>query len=302
MSEHIELNYQHLQYFWAVAHEGSVAAAAAKLHLTQPTVSMQLKQLQRKLGCQLFEREGRGLVLTDAGRQVLRYADEIFALGRELTHSLSGNEPGQSLRLVVGVPDAMPKLITRRLLQPALQIHESVTLECYEAKFDRLLADLATDRFDVVLSDCPLGIGARVRAYNHPLGDCGIAFCGTTELADRYRRKFPQSLNGAPMLLPTLNTDLRRSIDQWLDAQGIEPRIVAEFDDSALLKEFGYSGLGLFPVPSAVLEDVKRQYQVKLVGKVEAVRARYFAITSYRRVKHPAVVAICAAAPALLKL
>jgi LysR family transcriptional activator of nhaA len=301
MSRHIDLNYQHLHYFWMVAHEGSVAAAANRLHLTQPTISMQLKELQRHLGCALFEREGRRLALTDSGKQVLRYADEIFSLGRDLVDSLSRHEPDKSLRLVVGVPDAMPKLITRRLLQPALRMPEPVTLECYEAKFDQLLADLATDRFDVVLSDCPLGIGARVRAYNHPLGDCGIAFCGTTELAARYHRTFPESLSEAPLLLPTLNTDLRRSIDHWFDAQGIEPHIVAEFEDSALLKEFGYSGLGLFPVPSAVVADVKRQYQVKLVGKVEGVRARYFAITTYRRLKHPAVVAICAAAPSLLE-
>lgn len=296
-----ELNYNHLLYFWTVAREGSVAAAAAKLHLTQPTVTMQLQKLQRALGCKLFERAGRRLVLTEKGEQILRYADEMFLLGRDLAASVRGMQADKKTRLVVGVPDAMPKLITCRLLEPALRIPGSVALECYEAKFDRLLADLASERFDVVLSDCPLGIGARVRAFNHPLGDCGIAFCGTTKLTARFRRGFPHSLAKAPLLLPTINTDLRRSLDHWFDSQQIAPRIEAEFDDSALMKEFGYSGAGIFPVPLAVLADVKRQYRVSLVGVVESVRTRYFAITSYRRVKHPAVAAICAAAPALFR-
>ncbi len=301
MNSDVDLNFHHLYYFWTVAHEGSVAAASARLHLTQPTISMQLQTLQRKLGRQLFQREGRRLMLTDAGKQALRYADEIFSLGRELSGVMSGTQPDKKLRLVVGVPDAMPKLITCRLLQPALNMPVPVTLECYEAKFDQLLADLSTDRFDVVLSDCPLGIGARVRAYNHPLGDCGVVFCGSAKLAARYRRGFPRSLNRAPLLLPTLNTDLRRSLDHWFEVQNIQPQVVAEFDDSALLKEFGFSGLGLFPAPSAVLDDVKRQYQVQLVGRVEAVRARYFAITTLRRLKHPAVAAVCAAASSLLE-
>jgi LysR family transcriptional activator of nhaA len=294
-----DLNYRHLYYFWAVARTGSVAAAAEKLHLTQPTISMQLHELQRSLKCQLFEREGRRLALTDRGQQALRYADEIFALGQELSATLAGAAPGKKLRLVVGVPDAMPKIVTCRLLQPALQLAEAVALECYEAKFDQLLTDLAADRFDVVLSDCPLGVGARVRAYNHPLGDCGIAFCGTPRLARRLRGAFPQSLATAPLLMPTVNTDLRRALDHWFDALRIEPQIVAEFDDSALMKEFGYNGAGLFPTPLAALADVERQYRVRRVGTVESVRARYYAITTYRRHKHPVVAAICAAAPSL---
>lgn len=296
-----ELNYNHLLYFWTVAREGSVAAAAAKLHLTQPTVTMQLQKLQRTLGCKLFERAGRRLALTEKGKQVLRYADEIFLLGRDLAASVRGMQADKKTRFVVGVPDAMPKLITCRLLEPALRIPGSVALECFEAKFDHLLADLTSERFDVVLSDCPLGIGARVRAFNHPLGECGIAFCGTTKLAARFRRNFPDSLGNAPLLLPTTHTDLRRSLDHWFDSQQIVPQIEAEFDDSALMKEFGFIGAGLFPVPMAVLADVQRQYRVSLVGTVETVRARYFAITSYRRVKHPAVAAICAAAPAILR-
>jgi LysR family transcriptional activator of nhaA len=295
-----DLNYRHLQYFWTVAHAGSVAAAAAELHVTQPTVSMQLQELQRTWGVKLFDRAGRKLALTEAGRQVLRYADEIFALGRDLAETLNSGRPGNSLRLVVGVPDAMPKIMTCRLLLPALAAAGPVELECYEAKFDQLLADLAADRFDVVLSDCPLGVGARVRAFNHPLGESAIVFCGVPKLAARYRRNFPHSLQGAPLLLPTINAEYRRALDQWFAAQGLSPQIVAEFDDSALMKEFGYNGAGLFPVPAAVLDDVKRQYRVKLVGPVETVRVRYYAITTYRRLKHPAVAALCAAAPSLL--
>jgi LysR family transcriptional activator of nhaA len=301
MTAPVELNYRHLHYFWVVAREGSVAAAAGKLHLSQPTISMQLKQLQRSLKCRLFQRDGRRLALTDQGQRVLAYANQIFAAGQQLADSLQGIQPGVKRRLVVGVPDAMPKILTFRLLQPALKLPEQFELECYEAKFDQLLADLAVDRFDVVLSDSPLGVGARVRAFNHPLGECGIAICGTAKLAARYRRRFPQSLDGAPMLLPTPHTDMRRSLDQWFDARRISPQVVAEFDDSALMKEFGLNGAGLFPVPLAVLGDVRRQYKAVLAGKLEEVRARYFAITPYRRLKHPAVAAICAAAPTLLE-
>lgn len=294
-----ELNYEHLRYFWTVAHEGTVAAAAAKLHLTQPTVSAQLQKLQRALNGRLFERDGRRLALTDFGRRVLRHADEIFAAGRQLSRAVVGLRSDDAVRLVVGVPDAMPKLITCRLLEPALNLSVPVELECYEAKFDRLLADLAADRFDVVLSDCPVGVGARVRAFNHFLGECDVAFCAVARLADRFRRGFPRSLAGAPVLLPTLNTDLRRALDHWFDAESLQPRIIAEFDDSALMKEFGYVGRGIFPVPSAVLEDVKRRYGVRLVGRVPAVRARYYAVTTLRRLKHPAVAAVSQAAPRL---
>lgn len=292
MPDLTDLNYHHLLYFWTVAREGSVAAATRKLNLAQPTISMQLAKLQRSLGCQLFERVGRGLVLTDMGQTVFRYADEIFDLGRELQAVVGGQSSGRPLRLVVGVPDALPKLVTYRLLKPVFKLTEPIQLECFEAKLEQLLADLAANRFDVLLTDAPLGVGARVRAFNHPLGDCGIVFCGTAALARRYRRTFPHSLAEAPLLLPSEHTDLRRSLDHWFDEQGIRPNIVGQFDDSALMKEFGLGGLGLFPVPQVVLAEVKRQYQVAVVGALDAVRSRFFAITSVRRLKHPAVIAI----------
>lgn len=296
MPDLTDLNYHHLLYFWTVAREGSVAAATRKLNLAQPTISMQLGRLQRSLGCRLFERVGRGLVLTEMGQTVFRYADEIFDLGRELQAVVGGQKSGRPLRLVVGVPDALPKLVTYRLLKPVFKLAEPVQLECFEAKLDQLLTDLAANRFDVLLTDAPLGVGARVRAFNHPLGECGIVFCGTVALTRRYRRKFPHSLAEAPLLLPSAHTDLRRSLDHWFDEQGIRPNVVAEFDDSALMKEFGLGGLGLFPVPQIVLSEVKRQYRVSAVGSLDSVRSRFFAITSVRRIKHPAVIAISEAA------
>jgi LysR family transcriptional regulator, transcriptional activator of nhaA len=291
-----DLNYHHLLYFWTVAHEGTVAAACARLNLTQPTISMQIRKLERSLGQQLFRRSGRTLVLTETGQTVYRYADEIFSLGRELTQALGGVVAGRPMRLVVGVPDAMPKLVTYRLLQPVLTMDEPVQLVCHEAKLEQLLADLAVHRYDVLLSDAPLGLDTRVKAFSHPLGDCGVAFCGTRALARKYRSKFPLSLGEAPLLLPTPNTELRRALDQWFDAQSLRPRIAGEFEDSALLKEFGHGGLGLFPVPAVVLSQVMKQYDVAQVGTLDAVRTRFYAISTQRRVRHPAVAAICAAA------
>ncbi|MBX7166008.1 MAG: LysR family transcriptional regulator [Pirellulales bacterium] len=291
-----DLNYHHLLYFWTVAHEGTVAAACAKLHLAQPTVSMQIRSLERALGCKLFRRAGRTLALTEVGQMVYRHADEMFAHARELTQAFAGGTPDRAPRLVVGVPDVMPKLVTYRLLAPALQLPQPVQLECREAKFDQLLADLAVHRFDVLLSDAPIGLGVRVKAFEHILGDSAVAFCAARPLARRLRGKFPHSLHQAPLLLPTENTQLRRSIDAWLEARQLVPHILGQFEDSALLKEFGLAGVGAFPVPSVVVDDVRRQYRVEIVGQVPEIRSRFYAITTQRRVQHPAVLALLEAA------
>lgn len=288
------LNLHHLLYFWTVAYEGTVTAASARLHLTQPTISMQIRKLERAVGHKLFRRVGRTLVLTEVGQLVYRYADEMFALGRELSHALGGAVAGRPTRLTVGVPDAMPKIVTYRLLQPVLTMADQVQLVCHEAKLDQLLADLSVHRYDVVLSDAPLGLGARIKAFHHTLGDCGVAFCGTRDMVRRHRRRFPDCLTEAPLLLPTANNELRRALDQWFDAHGGRPQIAGEFEDSALLKEFGKGGWGLFPVPAAVLPEVVEQYGVATVGTLEAVRTRFYAITTQRRIRHPAVAAICA--------
>jgi LysR family transcriptional activator of nhaA len=222
----------------------------------------------------------------------LRYADEIFSLGKELTDALHGRPTGKPLRFFVGIPDALPKLITYRLLEPALCLPEPIQLTCHEGKFDDLLLELASHRFDVVLSDSPLGPTVKVRAYNHLLGECSISVFGTAGLARRFRRQFPQSLDDAPFLLPMGNTALRRSLDQWFDSHDIHPRVVGEFEDSALLKTFGQAGTGIFAAPSAIEKEICRQYRVRPIGELPEIHERFFAISVERKLKHPAVVAI----------
>jgi LysR family transcriptional activator of nhaA len=286
------LNYHHLLYFWAVAREGSVTRASEQLHLAQPTVSGQLKALEEALGEKLFERTGRRLVLTEVGGVVFRYADEIFSLGRELQDTLKGRPTGRPLRFTVGVADAVPKLVAYRLLLPALSLPEPVHVVCREDKPDRLLAELSVHSLDLVISDAPVGAAVKVKAYSHLLGETPVAFFGSEELASAHRKGFPRSLDGAPVLLPTEGSSLRRSLEQWLDAEGLRPRVVGEIEDSALLKVFGQAGVGLFPAPVAIEAEVRAQFGVKLVGRVDAVKERFYAISAERKLKHPAVVAI----------
>jgi len=290
------LNYHHLLYFWVVACHGSVTRAAAELRLAQPTVSTQLRTLENMLGEKLFARTGRRLVLTDVGRLVFRYADEILGLGRELLETVKGRPTGQPMRLTVGIADAVPKLIAYRLLRPALAVAEPVRIICREDMPDRLLAELAVHGLDLVLSDTPIGPTTKVRAFNHLLGECGVTFFGTPALARTRRRGFPRSLGGAPVLLPTDNTALRRSLDDWFESEDVRPRVVSEFEDSALLMAFGQAGMGLFPAPSAIERQVRSQYGVVVVGRLDAVCERFYAISGERRLKHPAVVAISEAA------
>jgi len=290
------LNYHHLLYFWVVAREGSVTRASEQLGLAQPTVSGQLKALEDSLGEKLFSRVGRRLVLTDVGRVVYRYAEEIFSLGRELQDTLKDRPTGRPARLTVGVADQLAKLITYRLIEPALKLPEPVHVVCREDKPERLLAELGVHAIDVVLSDAPVAPGMMVKAYSHLLGETEVAFLGTETLAAAHRRGFPRSLDGAPVLLPTENTTLRRSIEQWLDHERIRPKVVGEFEDSALLKVFGQAGKGLFPAPAVIEAEVRAQYGVKLVGRAPGVKERFYAISAERRLKHPAVLAITEAA------
>ena len=231
------LNYQHLFYFWNVAREGGVTRASEKLGLAQPTISGQIAVLEASIGAQLFRKEGRNLVMTETGRTVFNYADEIFSLGRELGSALKNRAGAVSVRLSVGVSNALPKLLVYRLLEPALAAHNQVV--CHEDKTERLLAELPVHGVDLVFSDWPATGAADSRIYNHPIGECGVAAFATLELQQRYRKNFPRCLDGAPLLLPTTNTALRRSLDQWLDANSLFPKIVAEVEDSALLKTFG---------------------------------------------------------------
>ena len=290
------LNYHHLMYFWLAVREGGVAGAATRLRLTHPTVSAQIRTLERSLGEKLLEKKGRRLVPTDVGQVVLGYADEIFSLGSELKDAVRSRATTRPMRLVVGIADVVPKVVARRLLEPALAMGDSVRIVCHEDKPEQLLADLAQHELDVVLTDAPVSPSAGVRAYNHLLGESSVTFVGTPKLAKAWRRGFPGSLDGAPLLLPTENTALRRSLDAWFAARGIRPRIVAEFEDSALLAIFGRDGAGLFAVPTAIEQGVRAQYAVQRVGRADGVRERFYAVSAERRLRHPAVVAICDAA------
>lgn len=290
------LNYHHLLYFWTVAREGSLVAAGKVLKLSHPTLSAQIHALEDQLDERLFARAGRRLVLTEMGRVVYRYADEIFSLGREMVDTVKGRASGRPLRLVVGIADVVPKLVVRRLLQPALSLPEPVRLVCHEDAYERLLADLALHTLDIVIADAPVPSGSSVRAYNHLLGETGISFFATKALAPTYRRGFPKSLDGAPMLLPLENVTLRRSLNQWFERRDIKPRIIAEFEDSALLKVFGGDGVGIFPAPTVMEADVSRQYDVRVVGRARDVLERFYAISVERKLKNPAIVALTDAA------
>jgi LysR family transcriptional activator of nhaA len=290
------LNYHHLLYFWTVAKEGSIAKACEKLHLAQPTISGQLRLLEETLGEKLFARAGRGLALTEVGQMVYRYADEIFSLGRELQDVLKGRPRGRPPRLLVGISDLVPKLIAYRVLQPVLSMPEPVQLVCHEDSPERLLAELAEHRLDVVLSDAPVTSAIRVKAFNHLLGTCGVALFGAPALAASYHRDFPARLDGAPFLLPAEGTSLRRSLEQWLDSVNIRPRIVGEFKDSALMGTFGQAGAGVFASPRAIEREVREHYQVRIIGHADQVVERFYAITVERRLKHPAVVTLSEAA------
>ena len=290
------LNYHHLMYFWLAAREGGIVKAGERLRLAPSTISGQIRMLEASVGHQLFDRSGRELTLTDVGQRVFRYAEEIFGLGQELLDVLDGQTVDRPLRLEVGIADVLPKLVTRKLLEPGLTIDENVQLVCREGKPHALLAELAVHGLDVVLTDAPVGPNVKVKAYSHLLGEGGVEVFGTAALVRKFEAGFPQSLERAPFILPTINTVLRRSIDEWFQDHGIRPQVVAEFEDSALLKVFGQTGAGLFISSSVVSAEIRRQYRVKSLGPLEGVRERFYAITVDRKLVHPAVVAISNAA------
>lgn len=290
------LNYQHLLYFWVVAREGSIARATTVLHLTQPTISTQLKQLEGALGATLFARRGRGLVLTDTGQLVFQYADDMFRVGRELTEALARGEARRPTRLVVGLSDSLPKLTTVRLLRPALAAVPDLQLILRIDKTDRLVAELAVHAVDVVLTDAPVSPSLPITLYTQLLGECGVTVFGTAALQAKYRRRFPDSLTDAPFIMPTTNTAVRRSLDAWCIAHDIRPRIVCESEDVALLQVFGQDGMGLFAAPTVVEAQIREAYDVRVVGRLPEVRERFYAISAERKVAHPAVVALASAA------
>src|SRR3954468_23490845 len=287
------LNYNHLFYFWVVAREGGVVRAGEELMVSQPTISAQLKELEAALGHKLFDRVGRGLVLTDAGRVAFNYANEMFSLGQELINALEHQPAARPMKLAVGILDVIPKPVVRRLLQPVMKLPQPVRLVCREDKADRLLADLAARRTDVVLSDSPIGTALQVQGFNHLLGESGVSFFATRDLAARCRRGFPKSLHGMPMLLPTDHTQVRRSLNQWFDSKRIHPVVAGEFDDSALLFWFGRTGAGVFPAPTVIEKVIQAEMGLSLVGRAKDVRERFYAITREEHPVHAGVVAIC---------
>jgi LysR family transcriptional activator of nhaA len=264
------LNYHHLLYFWTVAKEGSVSRAAESLHVAQPTVSAQIRSLERSLGQKLFDRQGRHLRLTSEGEKVFRYADEIFALGRELLQTVKGEPQAAPKKFRVGVSDAF-------------RLHVRID------KTERLLAELAVHAVDLVVADAPMMPSLKVRAFSHLLGETTVSIFGAAALAREVRRKFPGSLHGAPMLLQTTNTALRQSLDQWFDVHGIQPRVVGEVEDMAMLQTLGEHGLGLFAAPTVVRREICRRYKVAWVGELDRVRERFYGISVERRITHPAV-------------
>jgi len=280
------LNYHHLRYFWAVAHEGSVSRAAKKLRVTQPTVSGQLRELQHSLGEELFRRTGRSLELTDVGRATLAIADEIFALGDQLVETVHGKYAGRPIRLAVGLSDAVPKRIAHQILAPV--VAERIQISCREGAPARLIADLAAHTLDIVISDAPSHASG---THDHLLGDCAIGVFGTARLAREVRAGFPASLEGAPFLLPTANTGFRRELDAWFARHEIKPRVIGEFEDAALLSVFAESGAGLFVAPD--VESPTRG--LARAGLIKGLRASFYAITVERRLVHPAVALVAGA-------
>ncbi len=286
------LNYQHLRYFWTVFRHGNLTRASTELRLTPQTVSTQIHDLEDGFKEKLFIRQGRRLVLTDIGQVVFRYADEIFCLGKELQDVVRGQPVDKPIQLSIGVSDVVPKIIAHHLIEPALKMKESIHVTCREGNLETLLTDLAVHNLDVVLSDSPIPPTVKVKAYNHLLGKCSVKFMGSNKLARKLRKGFPQSLNGAPFLVPVKGTVLRQKLDDWFIARSIYPKIVGEFEDSALLKVFGQSGIGFFAIPTAIEADIIKQYDVRPIGVVEEITECFYAISIERRITNPAITAI----------
>ena len=290
------MNYKQLRYFWAVAKTGSIVRACEQLNLTPQTISGQIGLLEKTLGVELFRRAGRRLELTETGRLALSYAEEIFQVGGELEEALRSHPGDRHILFRVGIADVVPKSIAYHLLAPAMTLPEPVRIVCREDKLERLLAELAIQRLDLVLADSPMPSEMDVKGYSHKLGECGISFFATPKLATLHGHNFPRALHGAPMLVPGENSIVRGRLMRWFGERQIQPRIVGEFDDSALMKAFGQSGIGIFIAPSVIADEVQRQYSVKAIGQTDDVTERFYAISVERRLTHPAVVAVTEAA------
>ena len=291
------MNYHHLRYFWVVAKKGSIARASEELHLAHPTISAQIHRLEDVLGEKLFARRGRQLVLTDFGHVAVRYAEEIFALGREFVDVANGRPTHRPAQLVVGVSDCLAKSIVYRILEPAFRLEEQVRVIAREDRsVEAFMGELATHTVDLVVADAPAGPGTSVRAFSHLLGECGTVFLAAPELAKALRKGFPRSLDDAPFLLPRADSAIRRVLEEWFDSLDLHPRIVAELDDLSLAKQIAESGLGVIAAPDVVEKEILQRYQLQVVGRVKKLRQRFYAISLERKIRHPAVAAISEAA------
>jgi len=290
------LNYHHLRYFWTVAKEGGLTKAAAKLHVSQPTISAQIQTLEGVLGEKLFRRVGRNLALTDTGQHVLGFAEEIFLLGQDLLNSVKQRPTARPLRLYLGVADALPKLVTYHIIEPIFRLPQPVQVSCWETRLSDMLVELAAYRMDVVLADEPASSGVTPNVFNHFLGQSDVTFCAVPALAGKLQRGFPKSLNGAPALLPMSNSGVRRSLEKWFQARGVRPRLVGEFEDGALVNVLALHGLGFMSVPSIVAQEAVRRYGFRLIGRTDECQQQFYAITAERKLTHPAVLAITSAA------
>lgn len=296
------LNYNHLLYFYTVAREGSVAKAAKVLHLTPQTVSGQIKLLEDVIGEPLFLRVGRGLTLSDTGRVVQTYADEIFSVGTALAQRLQSTAEQSVRELRVGIVDSFPKLVACKLLGVSLGDETPSKLSCSEGKLDSLLADLSVHKLDLVLSDRIVPTELNVRAYNHELGSSDMAFFAPQGWTHDVTDNYPHCLSEVPVLMPDSSSALRRNLDHWFDEKEIVPNVVAEFDDSALMKTFGEAGLGAFPAPHMIADEVSRCFNARAIGAVDGVTEHFTAISPQRRLRHPSVISIAENAKQLLQV
>ncbi len=287
-----QLNYKHLRYFWMVGKSGSIARAGEQLHLTPQSISGQLRELEESLGVDLLRKAGRGLELTETGRRIFACADEIFALGDEVLRLVQDRTAPLGAPFRIGIADSVPKSVAYRVVEPALRSGGAGRLVCREGQLSSLLADLAVHRLDMVIADRPMPAKLNVRAYNHLLGESDLTVFGTAALAGSLAGRFPALLHGAPFLLPGEDVAVRPKLIQWFEARGLFPRVVGEFDDSALLQSFGQAGAGLFVAPTAIARDVRRQYGVKSLGRIESVSEQLYAITTERRLTDPGVLAV----------
>ncbi len=287
------LNYKHLRYFWIVAKSGSIARASKHLHLTPQSISGQLSEFESVLGIDLFRRVGRGLELTEAGQRMLGYAEQIFTLGDELLDAISDTSFSQSKPFRVGIADSVPKMVAYRLVQPSLSLDEPIKLICREGRLTTLLADLAVHRLDMVIADRPMPENLNVRGYDHFLGESGVSFFGTPSLIEATTQPFPAMLDGAPFLLPGADVALHARLMRWFESERLRPRIIGEFDDSALIKAFGQAGAGYFAAPTAIEAELAQQTGIQVIGRTENVREQVYAITNERKLTHPIIATIC---------